>query len=288
MKKSMLTKALLMIFVLVISAALAGCGTNSASSNQASPAASSAPSATATPTPKPETAVDAIQKKGTLVIATGNYYPFEYHDPKTNELVGYDIDLGNMIAKKLGVKVEWKEMQFQSLIPTLQNHQADMVIAAMYITDQRKQVIDMSESYMKTGMSLVRRSDDASINSLKDINGKTVGVKSGATSEKAAQDLNANNGAKLTIKAYKDTTDYMTDLQLKRVDVAFNDYLNQLGYNKQHPNAKLEIVGDPFVKADLGIGVNKGQTELVNLVNSVIEDMQKSGEADQLFSKWLK
>lgn len=85
------------------------------------------------------------KKNGKLVIATGNYYPFEFHDPKTYELVGYDIEVGKKIAEKIGVPVEWKEMQFTALIPTLQNKQADLVIATMYITDERKKVVDISD-----------------------------------------------------------------------------------------------------------------------------------------------
>lgn len=231
--------------------------------------------------------IDQIKQKGTIVIATGVYYPFEYNEQGSNKLVGYDIDLGNMLAAKLGVKVEWKEMQFTSLIPTLQNQQADLVIAAMYATDARKKVIDMSNSYIDTGMVMVKRKGDQSINSLNDLNGKTVGVKSGATSEQAAKDLVAK-GIKLNIKSYQNTTDYLMDLQLGRIDVAFNDYLNQMGYNKQNPNSNLEIVGKPFVQAALGIGVHKGQDDLLKFVNDQIKEMKGNGEQEKLFNKWLK
>lgn len=221
------------------------------------------------------------------MIATGNYYPFEFHEPNTNKLVGYDIDLGTKIGEKIGVPVEWKEMQFTALIPTLQNKQADMIIAAMYITDERKKVIDFSNSYMDTGIVLVKKSSNGSIKGPDDLKGKTIGVKAGAASEKVAQEL-VQKGINVTIKSYKDTTDYLMDLELGRIDAALNDYLNQLGYNKQHPNSSLEIVGDTFGKSSLGIGVNKGDTDLLNLVNEVIQDLEKSGEAKRLFEKWLK
>ncbi|NCD07818.1 MAG: transporter substrate-binding domain-containing protein [Negativicutes bacterium] len=123
--------------------------------------------------------IDEIKKNGKLVLATGNYRPFEYHDEKTNKLVGYDIDLTEAIAKKIGVPLEVKEMQFTSLIPTLQNGQADIVIAAMYITDQRKEVVDFANPYMDTGMVLVVKGDNNEIKSLKDLDGKVIGVKTG-------------------------------------------------------------------------------------------------------------
>lgn len=227
-----------------------------------------------------------IKKRGKLIIATGNYYPFEYRD-QDNKLIGYDIDLGNKIGEKLGVPVEWVDMQFTALIPTLQNKQADMVIAGMYITDERKKVIDMSDSYLATGVSLVKRADDDTVNSMDDIDGKTVGVKAGGTSEKVANDLVAK-GTKLTIKAYKDNPEYLLDLSLGRLDIGFNDYLNQLGYNKQNPDNKLVLVGEPFVHADLGIGVQKGDSELLAVANEVIKEFKDSGAAEETFNKWLK
>ncbi len=231
--------------------------------------------------------LDAIKERGKLVIATGDYYPFEYLDPETKRLVGYDIDLGQKIADKLGVQAEWKEMQFTALIPTLQNGQADMAIAAMYITDERKKAVDMSEIYMKTGMSLVKRDGDESINRLEDLKGKKVGVKAGATSETAAKEL-VEQGYDIKIVSYKDTTDYLLDLQMGRVDAAINDYLNQLGYNKQHAEAKLVIVGDPFTEAGLGLAVKQGDTELLKLANDVIKELEASGESKTMYAKWLK
>ncbi len=228
--------------------------------------------------------IDAIKKNGKLVLATGDYRPFEYHDEKTNEMVGYDIDLANVIAKKIGVPLEIKEMQFTSLIPTLQIGQADLVIAAMYITDQRKEVVDFADPYMDTGMVLVTRANDTAIKSTNDLNGKVVGVKTGATSEKVAQDLK-DKGINITIKSYKETVDYLMDLEAGRVDVAINDLLNQLEYDKTHSNVK--IVGDPFTKSSLGIAFKKGDKELVDLVNSVLKEMKQNGETEKLYKKWL-
>ena len=243
----------------------------------------------ATPPTAPGTAtttrIDQIKKNGKLVLATGDYRPFEYHDEKTNQMVGYDIDVATAIAKKIGVPLEVKDMQFTSLIPTLQIGQADLIIAAMYITDERKAVVDFADSYMDTGMVLVTRANDTAIKSTKDLDGKVVGVKAGATSEKVAQDLKDKGQATITIKSYKETVDYLMDLEAGRTDASINDLLNQLEYNKTHPNVK--IVGEPFTKSSLGIAVKKGDKELVDLINSVLKDMTQNGEKDNLYKKWL-
>ena len=177
-----------------------------------------------------------------------------------------------------------QEMQFTGLIPSLQNGQADFVIAAMYITPQRQEVVDFATPYMDTGMVVAVRKDDTAIKGPNDLNGKTVGVKTGATSEKVAQDMN-EKGAKITIKSYKETVDYLLDLQNGRLDAAINDLLNQLEYNKTNPNVK--VVGEPFTKAQLGIAVKKGDKELLELINTVLKELKQSGEADKLYQKWL-
>ena len=230
--------------------------------------------------------LDDIQEKGKIVIATGNYYPFEYLDPATNELVGYDIDLGNHIAEELGVDVEWKEMQFQALIPTIQNDQADLVLAAMYITEEREAVVDFPEPYLETGMVLVRQKDDTRITSVDALDGMRIGVKSGATSEKAAKDLK-EQGANIEVVSYKETVDYLLDLEMGRLDAAMNDYLNQLGYFESYPDSKLEITGETFTESHLGMAVAKGETELVEAINEILADMDTNGEKDALFTKWI-
>lgn len=269
LKKSLM----LLLSLLVLALAAAGCGGAPAKSDAKPEAKSAAVSR-----------IDQIKKNGKLILATGNYRPFEYHDEKTNKIIGYDIDVAEAIAKKIGVPLEVTEMQFTGLIPSLQNGQADLVIAAMYITPQRKEVVDFADPYMDTGMVVAVRKDDTAIKGPNDLNGKVVGVKTGATSEKVAQDMN-EKGAKITIKSYKETVDYLLDLQNGRLDAAINDLLNQLEYNKANPTVK--IVGDPFTKAQLGIAVKKGDKELLDLVNTVLKELKQSGEAEKMYQKWL-
>jgi ABC-type amino acid transport substrate-binding protein len=230
------------------------------------------------------TALERIRKNGKLVLATGNYRPFEYRDEKSNQIVGYDVDLSGLIAKKIGVPLEAQDMPFQSLIPSLQNGRADIVIAAMYITDARREVVDFATPYMSTGMVLVVRKDNTKIKSAKDLDGLVVGVKAGATSEHVAEGL-LKEGGKFTIKSYRETVDYALDLANGRIDAAINDLLNQLELNKVYPS--LTIAGEPFTKAELGIAVRKGDDDLIALVNSVLDEIKANGEGEKLYKKWI-
>jgi ABC-type amino acid transport substrate-binding protein len=229
--------------------------------------------------------IEAIKKSGKLTVGTANTRPFEYHDEKSNKLVGFDVDVAEKIAAAMGVTIDWKEMQFAGLVPALQAGQVDMVIAAMYITDARKEVVDFAEPYVATGLVMVTRKDDDSVKTLKDLAKKTVGVKLGSTGAKAAEKLKAE-GTDLTVKTYNETLDSLQDLIYKRADVVFNDKMNTLEFIKTHPEVK--IVGDPFDPASLGIAVKKGDADLLAQINTVVKDMKAKGEFDKLMEKWLK
>lgn len=250
-----------------------------------------APSA-ATPTGAPSSLAQ-IKQRGTLVIGTAITKPFEFHDPTTNELAGFDVDTANYIAGKLGVKVDWKEMPFASLIPSLETGKVDMTIAAMYITDARREVVDFAEPYIDTGLVMVVRPDlEGKVKTTNDLNGLKVGVKIGATGDKLAQDLIAQ-GIKLERKEYKETLDSFLDLEVGRVDVVFNDYLNTLAYLKDS-GSKVKIVTDDKGEVNfqshvgLGIAVQKGNKELLDFINACLKEMKDNGTFDKIYEKWLK
>lgn len=249
------------------------------------------PAITDEATPEPEVSAEpesarlaGIKESGELVLATGNYVPFEFLDEDTNEIVGYDIDLIRLMADKLGVELKVVDMDFTSLIPTLQAGNADVVCAAMYINPDREEVVDFATPYMETGMVLVVPEDNDTIQSTDDLTGLRVGAKMGATSEAVLQEM-LDNGADFEIVTYNETVDYMLDLQTGRIDAAVNDLLNQLEFNKT--NDGLKIVGDPFTSAELGIAVQQGDADLIAFINECLAEFKADGTMDELYSKWI-
>lgn len=228
--------------------------------------------------------LEEIQKSGKLVLATGNYIPFEFLDGETNEMVGYDIDLMRLMADKLGVELEVVDMDFTSLIPSLQSGKADVVCAAMYIKPAREEVIDFATPYMETGMVLVIPAENETIKSTDDLTGLRVGAKMGATSEAVLQDL-LDKGADFEIVSYNETVDYMLDLQTGRIDAAVNDLLNQLEFNKTITG--LKIVGEPFTSAKLGIAVQDGDAELLAFINECLTEFSSDGTMDEIYDRWI-
>ena len=215
----------------------------------------------------------AIKEKGVITVATGTYVPFEYRDDDNN-IVGFDIDLAQYIADKLGVDMEVTDMEFQSIVPSIQNGEYDFSIAAMYKTDERCEVVDMSKSYCDSGMILAVKEDSKyaqTINSLADCDGLKVAVKEGATSYNVAQSfLDENPDVSYEIVQYKDTVGCVSDLLAGRVDVVVNDLLNQKILSKEYDGTK--IVCDPFTHAENAIAVQKGKADLLAFINQSIDE----------------
>ncbi len=277
----MMKKFLGLLFVMVLLLSfVSGCQKQSSSTSTGSTSSSD------------ELTLAKLKDKGTLVIGTAITKPFEFHDPDTNELVGFDVDVANYIADKLGVKAEFVEMPFASLIPSLETRKVDMTIAAMYIKPAREEVVDFAKPYMETGLVMVVRPDlYDKVKTTDDLNGLKVGVKIGATGDALAQDLIAK-GINLERKEYKETLESFADLESGRIDVVLNDYLNTLAYIKD-TGSNVQIVKNDDGSANflshvgLGIAVHDGDKELLAKINEILDEMHQDGTYDKLYQKWL-
>ncbi len=240
----------------------------------------------------PHSNLAQIKERGVLIVGTAITKPFEFFDPDTGELTGFDIDLTNFIARQLGVKVEFVEMSFANLIPALQDGKVDMTIAAMYITSEREEQIDFSDAYLTSGLVMVKHPRlQKNIQRVDDLAGLKIGVKIGSTGAKLAHDLVAQ-GIDLTVIEYKDTFDSFLDLEVERVDVIFNDYLNTLAYIKNSKSNVIVVIDDSgeaiyLSQVGLGIAVHQGNEELLDQVNSSLIKMDQTGDFQKLYETWL-
>jgi ABC-type amino acid transport substrate-binding protein len=236
--------------------------------------------------------LERIKSRGVLIVGTAITKPYEYYDPETKELTGFDVEIAKHIANELGVRIEWVEMPFANLIPALIEQKVDMTIAAMYITDEREAQVDFSRPYIKTGLVMVTQTDSSDeIQSIQELAGHSVGVKIGATGEALANELLAQ-GIPLKVIEYQDSLDSLMDLEVGRVDVVFNDYLNTLIYINEY-DSDLHIFTDSqgsinfLSQAGLGIAVHPLNQDLLNEINTILSEMEKTGVTDQLYRTWL-
>jgi ABC-type amino acid transport substrate-binding protein len=233
-----------------------------------------------------------IKERGVLRVGTAITDPFEYYDPKSGELIGFDVDLMKRIAEDLNVKIEWTEMSFAGLLPSVQDRNVDAAIAAIYIKKEREEVVDFSEPYIQTGLVMAVRPElVSSVKSIDDLSGLKVGVKIGATGAELAQDL-VVRGIDIEIVEYKDTLSSLLDLEVGRLEVVFNDYLNTKKYISD-ANSDLQIVLDEnneinfLSNVGLGIAVHKGEFELLSIINRTLDCMRQNGELKYLEEKWI-
>jgi cystine transport system substrate-binding protein len=214
---------------------------------------------------------DKIKQSGVFRIGTeGTYPPFTYHDAD-NKLVGFDVEIGREIARRLGVEPKFEEGKWDGLIAGLDADRYDAVINEVGITDARKQKYAFSDPYIASKAVLIVRGDNADIKGFADLKGK-----------KSAQSLTSNfgklaeqNGAELV---GTDGFDQSIQLVLTgRADATINDSLSFYDFKKHKPDANVKIAAQEENADHSGVIVRKGDPELVAAINKAIADMKADG-----------
>lgn len=217
------------------------------------------------------------------VAAINDYPPFEFKE--NGKLVGFDVELVEAIAKKANLQVEWKEMKFDGIIPALQAKQINAAISAITIRDDRKQVVDFTDSYFTSGLSLVVKKD-STISKLEDLKGKTIVAKQGTTGLNKANELAVKYGAK--VKVLQDDTTLYLDVETGNSDVTINDFPGAAYKIKiDGANSKLRILGDKLTGEEYGIAIVKNDKELLDKFNKGLKALKDSGEFQQIMNKYF-
>src|ERR1039457_1549727 len=223
------------------------------------------------------------KKKGVLVVGCKDSLPpFGYIDEKTRQIVGYDIDVVNAIARKMGVKIELKPVTSASRMPQLQEGHIDIIAATMTKNAERAKVIDFSYTYFFTGQKFITKK--GSVKSLKDLEGKRIGTAKGSTSEQNVKKAIPS----ATVLSFDDYPQAFLALQQGKVAPVTTDEAILAGILAKAPNkAQFEIPNLQISEEPYGLGMRKGDTNFVNFVNKTILEMEKSGEAVKIFEKWF-
>ncbi|HEZ8147095.1 TPA: amino acid ABC transporter substrate-binding protein [Neisseria meningitidis] len=248
---------------------LAACGGSESGSGASSAPAQSAVSGSL---------IERINNKGTVTVGTEcTYAPFTYHD-KDGKLTGYDVEVTRAVAEKLGVKVEFKETQWDSMMAGLKAGRFDVVANQVGLTSpERQATFDKSDPYSWSGAVLVAR-NDSNIKSIDDIKGV-----------KTAQSLTSNYGEKAKaagadLVAVDGLAQSLTLIEQKRADATLNDELAVLDYLKKNPNAGVKIVWSAPADEKVGSGliVNKGNDEAVAKFSTAINELKADGTLKKL------
>ena len=223
----------------------------------------------------------AIKSAGALKIGTeGTYAPFTYHDAD-GKLVGFDVEIGEAVAEKLGVKAEFLEGKWDGLIAGLDANRYDTVINQVGITEERKKKYDFSEPYIASKAVLIVRADDDSIKGFADLKGK-----------KAAQSLTSNFGklAQQSGAELVGTDGFDQSIQLVltgRADATINDSLSFLDFKKHKPDANVKIAAEQENADYSGIIIRKGEPELLEAINKALADIKADGTYEKISDKYF-
>ena len=226
--------------------------------------------------------LEAVQKAGILTVGLDDSYPpMEFRDSK-NELVGFDVDLGNEIGKKLGVKTEYITTDFSGILLALTSSKFNMILSGMSITDERKQSIDFSDTYVMGGQVVAIKQGNASIKSLEDLKGKIVACQLGSTGDTAAT---AMEGLK-EVKKYDKITEAFQELSLDRVDAVIMD-AQVGGYYVAKKPGEYEVLKNAISEEPMGIGFKKEDKELKDAIQKALNELKADGTMSKLSVKWF-
>ncbi len=226
-----------------------------------------------------------VKQKGKLVVGfEGTYPPYNFKD-RDGTFKGFDVDVANAIAKKLGVKAEFVATEWAGIIAGLLSDRYDAVIAQMTVTEERKKQVDFSDPYTIYGPMLIVHKDNTTIRTYQDLNGKTVGVTLGTNFEKRANGWK-QEGINVTVRTYPGMNEYLSDLAAKRIDAAMTDAVAPaIAIREKH--LPLKQVGGPIEREVQAIAVKKGAAELLAAINQALQDMKADGSLRELSLKWF-
>jgi lysine-arginine-ornithine-binding protein len=220
---------------------------------------------------------------GTLRIGTeGAYPPFEYRDP-SGALKGFDIDVGDALCARMGVKCVWVAQDFDGLIPALKAGKIDMIISSMSVTAERAKVIDFTKPYYLTPSQLVAAKSSGITDDFHTLTGKVVGVQSGTIHQSFMEEKHPE----IADKAYNTIEEADLDLESGRVDAILADKVLMYDWLKKEGEAKgFDYVGqpivDPLLTGNVAIGVAKGNAALKDKLDGAIDQLLADPAYDKM------
>ena len=216
------------------------------------------------------------------VATDATWPPMEFVNEQ-KEIVGFDIDMLQAIAKAGGFDVEIRNAAWDGIFAGLANGSYDAVISSVTITEERKKAMDFSDPYINAGQVVIVKASNDSVTSLDDLVGLEVGAQIGTTGAIAISQADG-----VILKTYDELGFAISDLVNSRLSAVVADTPIAADYALNKYKNTLKIVGEPFTQEFYGIAIAKGNQVVLNLMNKGLESIKASGELDQLVQKWLK
>ena len=222
-------------------------------------------------------------KKIINVGSATSFPPFEFQDEKTQEYVGFDMDLARAIFKQAGYETKIISTNFDGLIPALLANNIDAIISGMQITEERSKKVLFSNPYFDSGQNILVKKDNNSINNWKELEGKKIGVQLGTSGASEARKI-----PNAIIHEYDNTSEANLDLLAGGVEAVVNSVPVNAYYLKNGGGDKsAKMVGEIHRALFCGIAVNQNNKQLADKINIALDELKANGEYDRIYEKWF-
>ncbi|SES43894.1 amino acid ABC transporter substrate-binding protein, PAAT family [Butyrivibrio fibrisolvens] len=276
----LLTATLALSTLTACSSASAGSDPNTAAAPNAADNASitdnTAPTSDATPT-----TLDQIKANGYITFATeGTYAPYSYHDESDN-LVGFDVEVAQAVAEKLGVEARFTETQWDGIIAGLDAQKYDAIANQVSITEERQEKYLFSTPYTYAYGAVVVNGDNTDINSFEDLNGKDVAL---TVTSNWAQVAESYGGTIVSTNGFSESIQLVIQ---GRADATVNDNVTFLDFKANQPDANVKIVAISDEATQSAILLRKDDAALQEAINTALAELQAEGKLTEISIKYF-
>ncbi len=216
-----------------------------------------------------------------LIMGTAaGFPPYEFVDDN-GKVVGIDAEIAAAVAKKIGMKLTIKDMDFDSLLTAVQSGSIDVVFAGLTVNEERKQSVNFTQSYA-TGKQVVIVKENSPITSIDNLAGKKIGVQSGTTGDIYCTDDYGQD----CVNQYKEGSLAVAALLQEQIDCVVID--NEPAKNFVARNEGLKILETEYVSEDYAAAVSKENGELLKKIDNAITELKNEGKIEEILNKYIK
>lgn len=232
---------------------------------------------------KAETPASSDGTAKVLRIGTNaDFAPFEFQDVSGKEYQGFDMDLIRAVAKEMGYQADIQNINFDGLIPAMESGNLDVIISGMSINDDRRQKVEFSDPYYKSGLTIIVKKDNLAIQKFSDLVGKRVAVQIGTTSAKEVRKIQG-----VEVRDFNSSAETFLELRSGGVDAVVNDRPVNDYYIAKSGVTDVRALDELLTSEDYGIAMSKKNPELVKKVNAALKKLRENGEYDKIYKKWF-
>lgn len=232
---------------------------------------------------KNETTLEKVQRTKEMTFAmTGAYPPFNFIN-EDGELQGFDIDIANALAEKLGAEAVPKTTLWDGIVAGLQGKRFDTIIGSMAITEEREEQVGFTEPYYIDGAQLFV-TEDSTISGIEDIGDGTIGIVTGTTFQDFL--INDMNIKESNIKQFESDVDNIKSLEMGRIDGLVTAKLVGMNGAKNY-EASIKPAGEPLYEERCAIAVRKEDEDLLLALNKALQEIKEDGTYADISKKWF-